>query len=617
MRCGCPRTEVSMSVLTIGATYRHSINGTKSKLLPGGCNDRENTVEIMPYAPVPLPLGIDDFKKLRMSGYYFVDKSLLIKDIIDFGFEVHLILRPRRFGKTLHLSMLKYFFDREYKGQSLFSGLAISQAGERYRACQGRHPVIFLSLKNIRASTFDGALEKIKILLAETYEPFEFLLQHEALSAHDKADFLKIRSKNVSQSELEASLKALSRYLFTVTGEQVIILIDEYDAPVHHALQQDYKDPMLDFLREFFGAALKSNVHLKFGVVTGILRIAKENLFSGLNNLNVYSMLDHNLSQHFAWSEQEVEEILTTYDLVETKEKVREWYDGYIVGKNTKLYNPWSILKFIADGGERFKPFWVNTGNPELIKRVLARSDHSVKSDLALLLNDQTIHRPIADDLTLSLLEQHADALWHLLLFSGYLTALPPRSATIQSYDLKIPNKEVRMAFHQMVHHWFSESVSPAFLSDMARMLVAQDISAFKMQFSRHIEQVLSYFDVSGREPERFYHAFVLGLLVQLSGQYCIRSNRESGFGRYDVLLLPNDHCQAAFIFEFKVASDDNPSTLEQTARLGLEQIQQKHYSAELLAQGFKTIWTLSLAFHGKKVHIANELFSSTRAILA
>lgn len=554
-----------------------------------------------------LPLGIDDFKELREQNCYFIDKSLLIKDIIDYSLKVYLLLRPRRFGKTLHLSMLKYFFDTTEDNQKLFEDLAITKAGEKYNDFQGQYPVIFLTLKNTKASTWEKAYEQLKETIISIYEQHNYLLKSAKLNLRQKKSFENILNETASETKYQSSLKFLSECLHDHYDKQVYIFIDEYDTPIHEAYHYNYADKTIEFLRDFLGKALKGNITLKQAVITGILRIAKESLFSGINNLKTYTILDSRFNQYFGWTEQEVQKTLADYNLEHAHVNTKHWYDGYTAGDEQHIYNPWSILSFVFDEGKSLEPYWVNTGNPTLLKTILAKSDDNTKKDLEKLLNHETIEHTIDKNLTLQDFER-GDSLWTLLLFSGYLTALPTPALVKDTFPLKIPNTEVHIAFAKMIKNWFSESTKQSFLTSILNELTTGNINAFRQMLTDYIEQALSYFDVKGNEPERFYHALVLGMLVELKDTYTILSNRESGYGRYDVMLIPHDKNKLGLIIEFKKVSPTRNDSLNSAIKEALSQIKAKNYTQTLKSAGVKQVLAIAIAFAGKTVSIKEQI---------
>lgn len=551
-----------------------------------------------------IPLGIDNFKELIEGDFYFIDKSLLIKQILDLNYKVFLFLRPRRFGKTLNLSMLNYYFDIISNNKKLFDKLAIDKENNTYHNHQNAYPTIFLSLKGIRATGWAEAFEKLTELVVSLYAQHAYLLDSKYLPEDKKKDFSAVLLKKINNTKLELSLKKLSEYLFIHYQKQVIILIDEYDTPFYEAYHHHYLNDMLKFMRNFFSEALKGNDALKFSVITGILRIAKESLFSGINHLKVYSVFDEKFSEHFGLTQEEVTEALHRYGFADKAAQVKIWYDGYHVGNHNHLYNPWSILNFIADSTGRVKPYWVNTGNPELLNKVLAKSNHAIKTELEQLLSFNSITCLIEENMDIAELETNDSSIWSLLVFSGYLTAYTNNKNKFGEVQLRIPNKEVKFAFEKIIKNWFNQSVGQHYLPSLTQALIRGNIESFKTQLTRYLAQTLSYFDLTGTEPERFYHALVLGMLIELTDTHQIKSNCESGYGRYDVLLIPHNKSQLGIILEFKVALDNTSSALTTAATQALTQITEKHYQQELLQSGIKNIVAIGIAFKGKNVEI-------------
>lgn len=554
-----------------------------------------------------LPVGLDDFHKIIHNDYYFVDKSLIVKEIIDLGAEVLLLLRPRRFGKTLHLSMLHHFFDITKSSKTLFENLNIWEEGEKYQLSLNKYPVIFISLKNIKEMSWALAYGEFKALIANLYQAHRFLLESGQLTPEKEQVFRALMAKESSPDELRSSLKELSCLLEAHYQEKVYILVDEYDTPIHEAYLYNYHDEALNFMRSFLGEALKGNSSLKQGIVTGILRLAKESLFSGINNLSSFSVLDSNFNDYFGWTEEEVKNILAYYELDDKLEITKLWYNGYHVGWQKNIYNPWSILKFLQDKDHTLKPYWFNTGNPALLKQILAQSTDAVKVDMQSLLNNEPVTQPVSEMLTLGNFKALPDnALWSLLVYSGYLTAKPTEINS--AYELHIPNTEVKYALSNIIKEWFTESASQSFLTQTLHQLTNGEIDVFTEMLRDYSEKVLSYFDVSGKEPERFYHALVLGILVSLKDTYDIRSNRESGYGRYDVMLLPKNKTKLAVVIEFKKVGVTSNDSLEKATKLALSQIQNKGYLNELKHQGFTRTVSVAMCFKGKQVKIASEV---------
>lgn len=551
-----------------------------------------------------ISLGVDDFKELITENYYFVDKSLFIKELIDLHFKVFLILRPRRFGKTMHLSMLKYFFDITENNKTLFNHLAILQAGELYTQHQQSYPVIFMTLKDVKAKNWQEHYDAFISTIAAEYKRHDYLSHSSKLSEKEKQTFHQLLNEEAPLQVVSSSLQLLSEYLEKHHEKKVYILIDEYDSPIHDAHYYGYANQLLTFMRDLLGKALKGNLSLKQAVVTGILRIGKESLFSGVNNLTTCTVLDEEFSNHFAWTTQDVEKILTYFQLTTHTENLKKWYDGYTCGTKKNLYNPWSVLNFIGRSDRGFRSYWANTGNPEVLRHALAKSSGQVKLEIEQLLNGKTLNYCIDESLTLLDFAQ-SRALWTLLLFSGYLTALGDGiSPENNIWPLRIPNFEVKQALGRIIESWFSEESSIAIVHKAILALGEGEIEAFRLILTDYIEKVLSYFDVKGDEPERFYHALVLGMLVVLQDTHTILSNRESGYGRYDVMLIPHNKHKVGIIIEFKKISKSQNITLEQAITQAFQQIEEKNYQQTLKTAGIKKITMIAIAFFGKDVLI-------------
>jgi len=560
----------------------------------------------------PLPIGIDDFKKLIEGNYYFVDKSLFIKEIIDAAAEVILLLRPRRFGKTINLSMLRYFFESSSENTAdLFQDLAIAAEDPTYLAQQAQYPVIHLTFKEIKDLNWPGALSALKHLIANLFRQHRYLVESDKFASDEIQFFQQIIDLSADNESYATSLLRLSEFLSRYHDQRVMILIDEYDTPIHSSYMHDYAPEMLSFMRKLFGSALKGNPYLARGIITGILQIARESLFSGVNNLIVHSSLSRRFVQHFGLLEAEVKQALQDYQLSTKIDDIRKWYNGYNFGEQTNIYNPWSIMRYIDAGGSSFQPYWVNTADTSLIAKALAHADYSVKKDIETLLSGLPITKEIKDTIILQDVDRDPAALWSLLLLSGYLTASSEQQLERPNFNIAIPNREVHQAYTDVIKSWFSQATSSNYLADLTQYLTQGDMISFSQIFKTYLEQALSYFDVTGKHPESFYHALVLGMLVHLRGKYTVTSNRESGFGRYDVLLSPNDPTERGIIIEFKVAQNHKEDALTKAAKSALQQIAEKNYQQTLLDQGTKQITALGIAFSGKQVTILAQDLST------
>lgn len=551
-----------------------------------------------------LPVGIDDFKNIREENYYYVDKSLFIKEIIDDGAQVILLPRPRRFGKTLNLSMLKYYFEKSEKDYSyLFKNLKIKQTAEEYLSKQGKYPIINLTFKDIKENSWPQAEIKLKRMVAREFKRHKYLLDSEVLDQYDKKFFQKILSLKAENAFYEESLKDLSDYLAAYHQEKVVILIDEYDQPIQAAYYNDYYDKMINFMRNFLSAGLKNNLSLEKGILTGILRVAKESIFSGLNNLVVSTLLDNEYSKYFGLLENEIKDLFNYYALGFQFEDLKNWYNGYYFGENI-IYNPWSIINCIRREGE-IEPYWANTSSNDIIRDLIINSESEVKKDLEILLNGDTINKKIDENIIFSEIDKKVNIIWSFLLLSGYLTYVKKERREMYLYcDLKIPNKEIRYIFENIINQWFEEKISSQKLNVLLKSLVEGEIKTFSEIFKEFVLNSMSSFDTGGRDPEKVYHAFVLGLLLNLKDSYQIKSNRESGFGRYDIIIIPREREKHGIIIEFKKIHTNKKEDLEKAAAEALEQIERKNYAQELLRVGVNRIIKVAIVFSGKKVYV-------------
>ncbi len=559
------------------------------------------------------PIGISDFKKVAGEGYTLVDKSLFIKDILNDDAEVILITRPRRFGKTLNMSMLRYFFDiaGAAENRKLFAHLDIAKAklndGTPCLEAQGKHPVIFLSLKSVKASTYELAYQYIAALVSELYSEHRYLLSSDALFAEDKQMFQDILSETASPSHLSNSLKHLAKYLTNHHNKKPILLIDEYDTPIHAAYLSNpkYHEQMLEFMRGFFGEALKDNAFLHKAVVTGILRIAQASLFSGLNNIRVHTLLDSRYGQYFGFTVAETEHLLTQSGLLDKKQDIQSWYNGYCVGDIT-LYNPWSILCCLDMQGQ-LQPYWIETGEAGLLGVALRKQTIQVKLQLQQLMEGDTIEANLDYRTTLLDIEQNPVSAWTLLVFSGYLNARPLhfREDGEITCQLSIPNKEVSGAYLRFVKNWYQDALTNGDYMTLLDALINGRVEQFQELLQAYIEQSLSYFDLGKKTPEKVYHVFMLGLLAGLRTEYLIQSNKEAGFGRFDLALIPRDTTKLGIVIEFKSIDDD--TLLDASAIDALAQIKPHHYTSVLLEHGVKKQLAIGIAFSGKQVLVRAE----------
>ena len=537
-----------------------------------------------------LPIGIDDFKTIIEEDYYYADKTKMIENLLDDGAGVTLFTRPRRFGKTLNMSMLNYFFNLKNKEENrkLFENLYISKS--KYMNQQGEYPVIYLSFKDIKALNWEKCYFMTKRLITYLYNEFEFL--REKLNKKDLSDFDKVWLDEEG-ADWENSLKNLLRYLYEYYNKKVVVLIDEYDTPIVSGYNNGYKKEVLALYRSLYSTVLKSNTHLQFSVMTGILRIAKEGIFSGLNNLQVYNIFEKNFSEYYGLTEEEVLEGLKYYNLEYEINDVKDWYDGYQFG-NTEVYNPWSIINFLKNG--KLKPYWQGTAGNETINELLDRGNRELLDDLEKLFRKETVYKKIRDftEFTADINE-----IWELFLYSGYLTTSGEQKD--REHPLRIPNREIMEFFEDRFIDRFTGNYQK--FSDTIRYLRAGNIEKFGESLQEEILSSLSYFDTD--KDEKYYKVFLIGIFVALMNDYIRLSERESGHGRADLILEPKKKENPGYIFEFKVANSEEE--LESYAEEGFEQIEEKKYDIELINRGVTEIIYIGLAFYKKKLKMKYE----------
>ena len=535
-----------------------------------------------------LAIGIDDFRKIIKEDCYYVDKTKFMEAVLEDASNVKLFTRPRRFGKTLNMSMLKYFFDvrDSEENRKLFNGLGIEKS--KYIDEQGKYPTILISLKSIKYETWEESLEQLKSLLSNLYNEFEYI--RECLNESEIELFNDIWFKK-ENGEYANSLKNLTSFLYKYYKKEVILLIDEYDIPLITAHKYGYYDEIINFYKIFLGEALKTNQYLKMGVLTGIIRVIKTGIFSDLNNLKVYSILEKKYSEFFGFTEEEVKKALQYFNIEEELANVKYWYDGYKFG-NSELYNPWSIINFLD--GRELKNYWVGTSENFLIKNILENSTSRINEILEKLFNEEEVEEAITGTSDLSILMDSKEV-WELLLFSGYLTVKEKIDEDI--YSLKLPNMEVKKLFKK---EFINVHFGIGLFRKTMEALKSLKFNDFEKYFQEIMLKSTSNWDTS---KEAFYHGLSLGMLSYLDNDYYVTSNFEAGFGRYDVLLEPKDRNDRAFILEFKVAEAENK--LEKLSKEAIKQIEEKKYDINLKSKEIKEITSVGIAFYGKKLKVS------------
>ena len=553
-----------------------------------------------------LPIGISDYVRAQ-SEYYYVDKTLLIKEFLDRRPLVSLFTRPRRFGKTLNMDMLRVFFEISDEDTSrYFADKAIWNCGEEYRAYQGKYPVIFLTFKDVKFDTWEATIDKIRGLLQEEYGRHQELLDSDKLSQYEKIYFTKILDSSANEVELTSALERLSKMLAVHYGKAPIIIIDEYDTPIQEGYSKDFYDEIIGFMRNFFSGAFKDNKNLSYGFLTGILRIAQESIFSGLNNLSVNTVMDEEYDSFFGFTGDEVKKMLEYYGMSKKESELKDWYDGYLFGSE-EIYNPWSVINYISRGGIP-QAYWVNTGKNEILEDLLKVATDDITERLYALLHGERIIARIDQNVVYSSLTEEPANIYSLLLVAGYLKAPKKELQADGSYlcEVSIPNREIAAVYKsEILSHFLQVGVITRNTANkIAESLYANDYKKLQNAVAEYMDKSISFYDGGA---EGFYHGLMLGLIALMDNQYKIKSNRESGDGRYDICLIPREEKYPGIIMELKWKEKLSEAALVSLAEEALVQIDELRYDSELTEDGIADIIKFGIAFSGKKVCIKTK----------
>lgn len=553
-----------------------------------------------------MPVGVDNFREMVSRDYYFVDKTNFIKELLDNKNKVTLITRPRRFGKTLAMRMLQEFFDINAAGRDTFKGLNISRAGEKYIQHRGKYPVIFFSLKDIATGNYQDALRDLCGKISDLYAEYGFLAESPALNEREKEYFLSVYNiadhEQYGRDKWGKSLKMLTVYLWKHYGVKTILLLDEYDAPIQHAWEDGYYEDMIRFMRQFYSEVLKGNDALEFAVLTGVLRVAKESIFSGLNNLKVCSVLSEDYSDIFGFTGQEVARMAADLQMEDKLPEIRAWYDGYSFG-GSEIYNPWSVIMYF-DAKCKPAPYWVNTSGNGIIKYMLDRLDGRGREDLQSLMDGNTISKQVQEGIIYEEIGSNADDLYTMLLTTGYLKCTRSQDSLLGTYmDLQIPNLEILRLFTREIAQNFTGYRGVSDITNMMDEMLKGNAVLFEEDLNRILRNSVSYHDAANGES--FYHGMMLGFCVLLKDTHIVQSNRESGYGRFDLALIPTDRRYYGVIMEFKRAADEGQ--LEEKALEALAQIEELSYIAEFQQRQIEKVWKYGIAFCGKKVCLRGQ----------
>ena len=555
-----------------------------------------------------IPIGIEFYKEMIEKEYYYVDKTLIIKELFDKGGKVNLFTRPRRFGKTLLQTMLRTFFEAEVDANGhikdnshYFDGMKIMDAGEEYTRHLGQYPVIFLSLKSAKQPTFEMAYQCLIDDILKEFTRHRYVLLGETLDSESKERYQKLMNRSAEAAAYAKSIAFLSECLEQYHGRKVIILIDEYDVPLENAYFEGFYEQMVAFIRSLFESALKTNESLELAVITGCLRISKESIFTGLNNLEVISILNKQYAESFGFTQAEAEQMLEYYGLMQKKQELKDWYDGYLFG-NAEVYNPWSVINYVKTAvidEEAFpKPYWSNTSSNSIIKELVENADSGVKEEIEKLIAGGTIEKQIHEDITYGDIHQSQDNLWNFLFFTGYLKAVRQRFEEDTIYlTMRIPNAEIRYIYRNTIREWFERGIRQCDFTPMYQAVFNGDTDVFEQKVKQQLEGSISYFD----SEEDFYHGFLLGLLRPLQN-YKILSNRESGNGRPDIVLKPYDERKAAVVLEIKHVK--KYTEMDAGCDQALKQIEEQQYENGILEEGYGSVISYGICFCKKSCRV-------------
>ena len=547
-------------------------------------------------------IGEIDFKTLRLNNNYFIDKSLYIKDIIDNGSKVILVTRPRRFGKTLNMSMLRYYFDvREENSKEIFEGLKIMNEDEYYTSKMGYYPVVYVSLKDVESYSYEKMITDLQKAISNIYIEHRYLLESNKIYEEEKENIRKILFQKGNETTLQNALKDLSIYLNRYYGKPVILLLDEYDVPLQAAYVKGYYGKAVEFLKSFYNTSFKDNICLEKAILTGVSRIAKESIFSGMNNFDVFTIMDNEFADDFGITSKEMEKVIADFNIEEDREEIKKWYDGYKIGNVEGIYNPWSILNYLNK--RELRPYWVNTSSNDLIKMTFRKSN-SLKEKMIKLLNDEPVEVTIDLETIIVGIENREENIWGLMLQTGYLKVLETVNLEERLYKVALPNNEIKDLFRGMVREWFINKVEGENLRSILNDLVNLKLEDFERKLKKLVIEMFSYFDVGENTAESFYHAFILGMLVGLKDSYYVKSNRESGYGRYDIMLEPKEKDKSSFIMEFKVVESMEEKEVKAKIKEAKEQIKDKRYEQELKERGFTNVTKMVFVCNGKEIEI-------------